>query len=667
MFQSTGRRLIWRRDAQTLWIEPWGENSLRVRATAEAAMPEMDWALLPAPEAEVEIAIGDGQASIVCGKLRAAVSASGKIRFFNQRGELLLEEFVRDMSQPEFSSHMRIAARELKGHIGGLYAATQRFESDPEEKLFGMGQYQQGIFNLKGATLELMQRNAQCSVPFVLSSKGYGLLWHNPAVGTATFGTNMTVWQAEYTRLIDYWITADDAPAPIVERYVRATGLPPMMPESAMGFWQSKLRYRTQEELLGVAREYRRRGLPLSVIVIDFYHWTKFGDWKFDPAYWPDPVGMVRELRDMGVEAAVSVWPSVEVSSENFAEMLDRGYLVQVDTGVRLSMRSADWTIFFDATNPQARQYVWEKCKKSYYDAGIRYLWLDAAEPQYPSWLNYGAQSYRYQLGPHPVVGNLYPQLFAKGMYDGLRAAGETRVLSLVRCAWAGSQRYGALVWSGDIHCSFKSMRWQIVAGLQMGLAGIGWWTTDTGGFDWGNIYDEGFRELMVRWFEWSAFSPVLRMHGDRQPHPLDGESGLTASCGADNEVWSFGEENYPIFVRYLRLREAMRPYIRGLMRQFHERGTPIMRPLFYHYPEDAEAWNIADGYLFGPDVLVAPILEAGAVRRRVYLPRGSRWLECATGLWHEGGQWVESPAPLDTIPLFRRDGVFVPGLSGER
>ena len=175
------------------------------------------------------------------------------------------------------------------------------------------------------------------------------------------------------------------------------------------------------------------------------------------------------------------------------------------------------------------------------------------------------------------------------------------------------------------------------------------------------------FQQLLIRWYQFAVYSAVLRMHGDRQPHPLDGESGLTASCGADNEVWSFGEENYPIFVRYLRLREAMRPYIRGLMRQFHERGTPIMRPLFYHYPEDAEAWNIADGYLFGPDVLVAPILEAGAVRRRVYLPRGSRWLECATGLWHEGGQWVESPAPLDTIPLFRRDGVFVPGLSDER
>ena len=657
MFQSTGRRLIWRRDAQTLWIEPWGENSLRVRATAEAAMPEMDWALLPAPEAEVEIAIGDGQASIVCGKLRAAVSASGKIRFFNQRGELLLEEFVRDMSQPEFSSHMRIAARELKGHIGGLYAATQRFESDPEEKLFGMGQYQQGIFNLKGATLELMQRNAQCSVPFVLSSKGYGLLWHNPAVGTATFGTNMTVWQAEYTRLIDYWITADDAPAPIVERYVRATGLPPMMPESAMGFWQSKLRYRTQEELLGVAREYRRRGLPLSVIVIDFYHWTKFGDWKFDPAYWPDPVGMVRELRDMGVEAAVSVWPSVEMSSENFAEMLDRGYLVQVDTGVRLSMRSADWTIFFDATNPQARQYVWEKCKKSYYDAGIRYLWLDAAEPQYPSWLNYGAQSYRYQLGPHPVVGNLYPQLFAKGMYDGLRAAGETRVLSLVRCAWAGSQRYGALVWSGDVMCQWAYLRRQVCAGLSMGIAGLPWWTTDIGGFHQGNPQDPAFRELLIRWFQWGCYCPVMRLHGDRQPSvPVQRKDGTPMlNSGSDNEVWSFGEEAYPILVKYMKRREALREYVRGLMAEAHETGKPLLRAMFYEFPGEAALYDCKDQYMFGGKYLVAPVMEPGARERDVVLPAGCAWRNVDTGEIFAGGQRAVIPAPLDVIPVLER------------
>lgn len=667
MFQTKDNCLIWRFDAETVWIEPWGENSLRVRATAEAQMPLADWALLPAPQMQAQIEMGEKGASITNGKLKATMSSSGKICFWNQKGELLLEEFVRDMSQPDFSSHLRIAARELKGNIGGAYQATLRFESDPEEKLFGMGQYQQGIFNLKGATLELMQRNAQVSVPFVLSDKGYGMLWHNPAIGQVTFGTNMTQWTAQATHLIDYWITADDTPAAIVQRYVQATGLPPMMPESAMGFWQSKLRYRTQDELVAVAREYRERGLPLDVIVIDFYHWTKFGEWKFDPQCWPDPEKMMRELKELGVEAAVSVWPSVQADSETFGEMYAKGYLTQVDAGVRLSMRCVSWTLFYDATNPEASRYVWEKVKKSYHDIGIKYLWLDAAEPQYASFLNYGAESYRYQMGPHLTVGNIYPQRFVKGMYDGLVAAGETEPLSLVRCAWAGSQRYGALVWSGDIHSSFKSMRWQIVAGMQMGIAGIGWWTTDIGGFDWGNIYDDSFRELMVRWFEWSVFSPVLRMHGDRQPHNLGGESGLTDYTGAPNEVWSFGDENYPIFEKYLKLRAAMKPYIRSLMQEAHEKGSPIMRPLFYHYPEDPTAWTISDSYLFGADVLVAPIVEAGATSRRVYLPRGSQWLEHSTGKMLEGGQWVESEAKLDQIPLFIREGVTVSGLHETR
>ncbi len=664
MFQVIGKRLIRRFDAEILWVEPWGEDSLRVRATCEAEMPEIDWALLPAPDApNAQVRVEEKEAVVTNGSLTARVAANGKIRFFNQKGELLLEEFVRDMDQPDFSSHMRIRGRELKGNIGGAYQATVRFESDPEEKLFGMGQYQQGIFNLKGATLELMQRNSQNTVPFVLSDKGYGMLWHNPAVGEVSFGTNVTQWRAQSTRLIDYWITAQDTPAQIVQRYVHATGLPPMMPENAMGLWQSKVRYRTQDELLKVAREYKRRGLPLSVMVIDFYHWTKFGEWKFDPECWPDPEGMMRELKEMGVEVAISVWPSVQLESEYFGEMLSKGYLVQTDTGVRLSMRTAAWTIFVDATNPEAREYLWEKLKKSYYDIGVKYFWLDAAEPQYASYLNYGAEAYRYRLGSHLSVGNIYPQQFTKGVYDGLTAQGEKEPLSLVRSAWAGSQRYGALVWSGDIHASFKSMRWQIVAGMQMGLAGISWWTTDIGGFDWGNIQDESFRELMVRWFQWSVFSPVLRMHGDRQPHALAAESGLTDYCGADNELWSFGEENYEILAKYLRLREAMRPYIRRLMRQAHEEGAPVMRPLFYHYPQDAQAWQISDSYLFGEDVLVAPIMEAGGVSRQVYLPQGSCWVEASTGTAYEGGCWVTAQAPLDVIPVFIRDGVEVPGL----
>lgn len=364
MFEIYENRLIRRYDAETLWIEPWGENSLRVRATAEFQMPEDAWALLPQDTVNFRITIDENGASVINGKMKAVVDRSGKIRFYNQKEELLLEEFIRDMEQKDFSSHMRIRRRELKRNVGGTFQAKLRFESDPEEKLFGMGQYQQGTFNLKGTHLELVQRNAQCSVPFVLSSKGYGFLWNNPAVGEVAFGTNITQWKAEATHQIDYWITAGDAPNEIVEQYVKVTGLPPMMPESAMGFWQCKLRYRTQEELLNVAREYKKRNLPLSVIVIDFYHWTKFGEWKFDPEAWPDPDAMMEELKAMGIDVAVSVWPSVQYDSENFNEMLEKGYLTRTDSGVRISMQSTSWTIFFDATNEKAREYVWHKCKK---------------------------------------------------------------------------------------------------------------------------------------------------------------------------------------------------------------------------------------------------------------------------------------------------------------
>ena len=195
-----------------------------------------------------------------------------------------------------------------------------------------MGQYQQELLNLKGADLELAHRNSQASVPFALSSLGYGFLWNNPAVGRCVFGANITSWEAESTKGMDYWITAGDTPAEIEEAYAGATGrVPMMMPEYAMGFWQCKLRYQTQEELLQVAREYKRLGLPISVIVVDFFHWPKQGEWRFDPTYWPDPDGMIRELKEMGIELMVSIWPTVDRASENYEEMLEKGYLIRTD------------------------------------------------------------------------------------------------------------------------------------------------------------------------------------------------------------------------------------------------------------------------------------------------------------------------------------------------
>ena len=664
VFQIDGNRLIRKYDNEQLWIEPWGENSLRVRATHCYEMPKEDWALTePTVDCKAEIIIRDTEAEIRNGKIKAIIRSAGKLEIYNSDGKMLLNEYIRNRVDvtADYCSALEIESREFMPIQGGDYRLTQRFESiDREERIYGMGQYQQPYLNLKGMEIELAHRNSQASVPFYISSLGYGFLWNNPAVGSAVLGMNVMSWRAASTKKLDYWVTAGDTPAQIEEAYAAVTGKVPMMPEYAMGFWQCKLRYQTQEELLGIAREYKRRGLPISVIVIDFFHWPLQGEWKFDPTYWPDPDAMIRELQEMGIELMVSIWPTVDYRSENFNEMLEKGYLIRTERGVRVSMTFQGNTIHYDATHPEARKYVWQKAKQNYYDKGIKVFWLDEAEPEYEV---YHFDNYRYYLGSDLQVGNIYPVMYAKTFFDGMKEEGQENIINLLRCAWAGSQKYGALVWSGDIHSSFWSLRNQLPAGLSMGLAGIPWWTTDIGGFHGGDPDNEDFRELLVRWFQFAAFCPVMRLHGCRIPEqPQVGTTG-GAQCrsGAANEVWSFGEEAYEILKKYLFLREEMRPYIRTLMAAASEKGTPIMRPLFYDYPKDDNAWEVEDVYMFGPDVLVAPILELGMRKRNVYLPKGNGWKNIWNGIVYEGGQVVEADAPLDKIPVFVREGFEFP------
>ena len=683
MLQITVNKIIFHYDAETLWIEPWGKNGLRIRATKNNQMPEENWALLEkrlgnekmnvptdlemnpetpgkmnAAECFVQIyETGDG-AEIRNGKIRAAISKAGKLMIYNQRGELLLEEYWRnrrDLQDPKCSA-IEVEGREFRPNIAGDYHLTLRFESlDPKEKIYGMGQYQQPYLDLKGLDLELAHRNSQASVPFMISSRGYGLLWNNPAVGRAVFGKNIMSFEAYATKALDYWVTAGDTPKEIEEAYASVTGTVPMMPEYGLGFWQCKLRYQTQEELLEVAREYKRRGLPIDVIVIDFFHWAVQGDWKFDPTYWPDPEAMVAELREMGIELMVSVWPTVSYECENFEEMLEKGYLIRTDRGYRIGQFFEGNTLFFDATNPGARAYVWEKAKKNYYDMGIKVFWLDEAEPEYNA---YDFDNYRYYRGTNLEVGNIYPVEYARTFYEGMEKEGQENIVNLIRCAWAGSQRYGALVWSGDIASSFKSMKDQLAAGLNMGLAGIPWWTTDIGGFHGGNPDDPAFRELFVRWFQWGTFCPVMRLHGNRLPvQPQVGTTGgATCLSGAPNEVWSYGEEVYQICVKYMNIRESMRDYTRSLMKEAHEKGTPVLRTLFYEFPEDFTAWEVEDEYFYGDKYLVAPILEAGARNRKVYLPGWDiRWEDMETGETYPGGQWIEVPVSMESMPVFVR------------
>jgi alpha-D-xyloside xylohydrolase len=647
-------RLEVRCGSEKVWIEAWGRSGLRVRATKLAGMPEQAWALESSAPAAGEIKITENGAEIKNGRLTARVTPGGKITFVNSEGRVLLEEFVRnraDIHSPKCSA-LELAAREWKPILGGDFSTTVRFESDPREKLFGMGQYQQPMLDIKGCELELAQRNSQASVPFLLSSLGYGFLWNNPAIGSVTFGKNLTSWRSVSTKVIDYWVTAGDTPAEIEENYADAVGKAPMMPDFAMGFWQCKLRYQTQEELLGIAREYKKRGLPISVIVIDFFHWPLEGEWKFDTEYWPDPDAMVKELREMGIELMVSIWPTVDYESENFREMLDRGLLISCDRGYPNGLRCFNDTLHFDATNPEAREFVWSKVRENYYKKGIKVYWLDEAEPEYSY---YDFDNYRYHLGPDVQIGNIYPKCYAQTFYEGMEREGQKNVLNLIRCAWAGSQKYGALVWSGDIHSSFESMRNQFAAGLNMGIAGIPWWTTDIGGFHGGDPTDPAFREVFVRWFEYGAFCPVMRLHGCREPQaaPISTVRGGRCSSGAANEVWSYGDEAYDICRRYMTIREKMKPYITQVMRAAHEKGTPVISPMFYFFPGDRASWECSDQYMFGPDILVAPVMYAGMTSRGVHLPEGRIWTDVWSGERFAGGTTVETACPLGRIPVF--------------
>ncbi len=665
-FEIDGKALLVRHAGEIIRIEPWGEHALRVRATPNAAFdPHAISALLPVTTpAEAAITV-DGQRAVVRnGRIAAEVTAREPfdwadptgmdvhIRFVNvTTGEELLAESSYHASWP--------APRHYRPAGGDLWRLEARFRAYDGERLYGLGQHQHGRLDQKGCVIELLQQNCEVSIPFVLSSRGYGFLWNNPAVGRVELGATGTRWIAEATSQLDYWITAGDTPADVARQYTAVTGRAPMLPEFAAGFWQCKLRYQTQDELLSIARGYKERGLPLSVIVIDFFHWTKFGDWRFDSRDWPDPAGMVKALAEMGVKVMVSVWPALSPDSANFKEAMRQGWLIRNLRGQPAQMAFRDrytdgrvYLAYYDATHPDARRFIWQQVKQGYYDHGIKVYWLDACEPEmYPVQVD----NLRFHAGDGPVVANAYPQMHAGAFYEGMRAEGETDTIFLCRSAWAGSQRYGAAVWSGDIQSTWEALQAQVRAGLNIALSGIPWWTTDIGGFFGGDIQSDYFRELIVRWFQYGAFCPLFRLHGYRLPY------GEVSGSGGDNEVWAFGEPAYTIIREVMLLRERLRPYVMRLMQAAHEQGDPPMRPLFYDFPADPGAWAVEDQFMFGPDALVAPVLHAGARSRPVYLPAGASWTDAWSGQTYAGGTTLTVDAPLERIPLFLRDGAQLP------
>ncbi|MGP3964161.1 glycoside hydrolase family 31 protein [Nonomuraea sp. 3N208] len=631
---------------EILHVEPWGPHAFRVRSAPHAIRNDLPGALTTPPAgAQPE----QRDSTIVNGRITAEIEA-GRLRFLHtETGRELLAD-----KQP-YVAHQGPRVHAPLGD--GSHRLEQHFRAYDDERLYGLGQHQHGLLDQKGCVIDLVQRNTTTTIPFLFSSRGYGLLWNNPAMGRVELARDATRWVADSAHQIDYWITAGDSPAEIMASYADATGHAPLIPEWATGFWQSKLRYRTQAELLAVASRHKELGLPLSAIVADYFHWARMGDWSFDPEFWPDPQAMVKELDQLGVKLVVSVWPTVEADSDNHPAMRAAGHLVGSVEGGLLTQ---DWpakgrgesflpSAYYDATAPNARRTLWRELREHYVELGVEAFWLDAGEPDL---IPRKAEQALYAAGPGRQVGNMYGHYHAGGVHDGLAEAGVQRPLSLVRSCWAGSQRYGVALWSGDIRPTWDALATQVRTGLNVALSGIPWWNTDIGGFHGGDPSSQEYRELLIRWFQFGTFCPVMRLHGVREPSgPFTAEQ-----TGADNEVWSYGERAYQILREHLFLRERLRPYLMTLAEAAHERGEPVLRPLLFDFPGDERAWSVDDQFMLGPDLLVAPVLAPGMAERSVYLPQGTRWVELATGHIHDSGT-VEAATPLERIPVFVREG----------
>ena len=458
-------------------------------------------------------------------------------------------------------------------------------------------------------------------------------------------------WTSDCCSRVDYLVIGGN-PRQVTAALADLTGHAPQMPQWAMGFWQSRLRYETQEELLEVARRYRDLGIPLSVIVADYFHWTEQGDYKFDPKYWPDVKAMTEELHQMGTRLVVSMWPTINENSENYEYMSQRNMLMRTARGSDRVFPFYGWQAEIDVTNPETRQFVWSKLKENYIDNGVDGMWFDEAEPEiHPEQFD----NLIWHAGRADQVALLYPYYYSKLVYDGFKEMGREDIITLTRCAYLGSQKFASLVWSGDIPSTFDSLAHQVRAAQNMAMCGIVWWNTDVGGFYGADIESEDFRELICRWFQFGLFSPVMRLHGSRvrhgQPHDIIEPSG------DPNEIWCFGQENFEHLKELILLRQRLVPYIKQQMDLAAQCGTPVVRPMFFDHPEEL-CYGLEEQYFFGDDVIFAPITAKGQTEKMVWLPEGE-WVLTQNKQVYTGG-WHMVTAQIHEFIAFVRKGAAV-------
>jgi alpha-D-xyloside xylohydrolase len=498
-------------------------------------------------------------------------------------------------------------------------------------------------------------------VPFLVTNKGYGIVWDNPSRTVIEPGFNeQTRWTSEVGDRVSFFVIAGKSTDEIYSGYRQLTGTTPMLPKAAYGFVQCKQRYSSQEEVLNVAKGYRDRHLPLDVLVVDWFYWTKMGQIDMDPVKWPDPAAMNRQLHEMGIQTMISVWPRFVPEDRYYDKLLKNGWLIHLADGTPINGLPYDRAgSDIDTTNPEAARWYWETIRDNILSKGFDALWADETEPDLPPNGSY------FHVGPGTRYYNIYPLFHTAALYDGFRRDLKQRALILSRDSYLGAQRNGAMFWSSDIYPTWDTLKRQVPTGLDFTASGMAYWTNDIGGWqylpaehhpahpallDGSDARDniggyEDYPELYTRWFEYGAFLPIFRTHGSR----------------LYNEVWTYGKAAEPILEKYLKLRYQLMPYIYSLGYRTYESGAPYMRALFMDFPDDPKVADMGDEYMFGPAFLVAPVTEQGATSRSVYLPAGADWYNYWTNQRIRGGQTIQVSAPIDILPLFVRAGSIVP------
>ena len=561
---------------------------------------------------------------------------------------------------------------QAKDKQGPGYRVSATFESPTDEHYYGLGQQQQGFLDLRDHRIECWHNYGHIGgenvcVPFMVSTRGYGIVWDNPSKTTVDLGFNQqNVWTSEVGDRVSFFVIAGDKIDDIYKGYRQISGTTPMLPKAAYGYIQSKAIYPTQDQILDVAKGYRDRKLPLDILVVDFLNMTHQGEMDLDPARWPDPAAMNKQLKSMGIATLLSVWPHYAPGTQFYDMLKEKGWLISNAKGVPDTRGYAADVIGpnIDTTNPEAAKWWWEKIRDRYVKPyGFSYIWLDETEPDIDPYNDF------FYVGSGKRYYNIYPLFHTASVYDGFRRdfGDSHRVMSLARASYLGAQSYGTVFWSSDIYSTWDMLKRSIPAGLDFTASGMPYWDTDIAGFfspqlpstyhaahkplvDGSDVKEnianyEDYPELFVRWFQWGAFQPVMRAHGERM----------------HNEVWAYGKEAEPVLSKYLRLRYQLMPYIYSLGYKSYETGAPYMRALFMDFPNDQKVTNITDEYMFGPAILVAPVTEQGATSRSVYLPAGTDWYNYWTNERVKGGQTITAAAPIDTMPLFVRAGSIIP------